>query len=123
MNARHRAIVGYALAGAALLGAGALGLGTLVGPPDAAALRVAGLAAYAVQVPAFAALVGARGSRFFVAWGGGMLVRLGLIGGAGVWLARTQAYPAASLLVGLAGFLFALLLLEPFFFRMGLRSE
>jgi hypothetical protein len=38
---------------------------------------------------------------------------------AGVWVTRTEAYPATALLVSLVGFLFLLLLLEPVFIRKG----
>jgi len=123
MSARRRAIVGYAVVSALAVGLGILGAGLVLGPQDAAAVRTAAVVAYAIQVVSFAALAGARGPVFFLAWGGGTLLRLGAVLVAGVWLARTQAAPPAPLMLGLAGFLFALLLLEPIFFRMGLRSE
>ncbi len=123
MSGRHRAILGYAVASALAVGLGALGAGLLLGPQDAAAVRTAAVAAYGIQVVSFAALASARGPGFFLAWGAGTLLRLGAVLVAGVWLARTQARPPAPLMLGLAGFLFALLLLEPIFFRMGLRSE
>jgi len=123
MRGRQRAILGYAVASGVAVGVGVVGAGWLLGPQDAAAIRVAALAAYAIQVVSFAALASARGPGFFLAWGGGTLLRLGAVLGAAVWLGRTQARPPLPLLLGLAGFLFALLLLEPIFFRMGLRSE
>jgi len=123
MSGRQRAVLGYAVASALAVGLGALGAGLLLGPREAAAVRAAAVAAYGIQVVSFAALASARGPAFFLAWGGGTLLRLGAVLGAGVWLARTQATPPLPLMLGLAGFLFALLLLEPIFFRMGLRSE
>lgn len=123
MSGRERAILGYAVASGLTVGIGVLGASLLLAPRDAAAVRAAALAAYAIQVVSFAALASARGVAFFLAWGGGTLLRLGAVLGAGVWLARTQARPPLPLMLGLAGFLFALLLLEPFFFRMRLRSE
>nr|PZN89612.1 MAG: hypothetical protein DIU52_12300 [bacterium] len=123
MSGRQRAILGYAVASGLAVGLGVLVAAVWLGPQDAAAVRTAAVAAYVIQVVGFAALVSARGARFFVAWGGGTLLRLGAVLAAAVWLARTQARPPAPLMLGLAGFLFVLLLLEPIFFRMGLRSE
>ncbi len=113
-----------------LVGAGAIALVigglALVLPPDAArGVAWMGVAAWVVQSMLFAPLLAARGRRnaFFVAWGGGTLIRLLAIGIAAWWLYRSGALPLAPSLLALAGFLFLLLLLEPVFFRLGLRSE
>lgn len=92
------------------------------------ALRAAGwmgAVAWVVQVAMFAALFASRRRRnaFVAALGGGTLVRLAVLGGAAWWIWRSAALPLAPALLSLAGFLFLLLLLEPVFFRMGLRSE
>lgn len=116
-----RALAGYGLAGAGLVAVvGAVVVWILGGAAVAAVWWAAGVA-YAVQLVAFAALVAVRdrGSAFFAAWGAGMLVRFGLVLGAAVWLARSEAHPPAAALLSLVGFLFLLLLLEPVFFRLG----
>ncbi|HEX7051802.1 MAG TPA: hypothetical protein VF188_16470 [Longimicrobiales bacterium] len=120
-----KALVGYALSGAALAAAGALLVGAMVSPAASAALRWAACVAYGVQLPAFAAMVATRnrGARFLLAWGGGILLRLAVVLGTAWWVARTAAYPPLPLLLGLVGFLLALLLLEPVFFRMGTRTQ
>ncbi len=115
----------YVLAGAALVAFAVAGL-ALVLPPDAMrAVAWMGAAAWVVQSILFAPLLAVRGRRnaFFVAWGGGTLVRLTVIGVGAWWLYRSGALPLAASLLSLAGFLFLLLLLEPVFFRLGLRSE
>lgn len=118
-----RPVLGYALVGAAVLAAVSAGLGQVLDPASARAVwRMAGVA-YVVQVAAFAALwAGRRGRAFFAAWTGGTLVRLGLLLGVAVWLLRTASPAVVATLASLAGFLFFLLLLEPFFFRVGLRG-
>lgn len=120
-----RPVVGYAAAGAVATGAAAA-LAAWLSPARATAgIAWAALAAYGLQVAAFGALwkVRGRANAFFVAWGGGTLVRLGAVLALGLWLARGSADVAAPLLLSFAGFLFVLLLLEPLFFRAGLRNR
>ena len=75
-----------------------------------------------IQVASFAVLAAARvgTNRFLLAWVGGTLVRL-LVVGLGGWalVALGRLAPVPTLL-GLAGFFFVMLLLEPAF--LGLRG-
>lgn len=115
----------YALAAAAVVAlvAGALALVLPAGAVRAVAWT--GALAWVVQVVTFAPLLASRrrGNAFFAALGGGTLARLLVLGVLAWWLWRSGALPLAPALLGFAGFLFLLLLLEPVFFRMGLRSE
>ncbi len=115
----------YVSAGAAVIVLVVAGLALVLSPEAVRAVAWMGALAWLVQSVLFAPLLAARKrlAVFFVAWGGGTLVRLGVIGGAAWWLYRTRALPLAASLLSLAGFLFLLLLLEPVFFRLGLRSE
>jgi hypothetical protein len=119
-----RAFLAYALVAGAVVAVGAAVVGWLA-PSAGRELWFAAALAYPVQLAAFGALVGMRGAGkgFFVAWGGGTLLRLIVVLGAGLWVSQSGSYRAAPLLLGLAGFLFALLLLEPVFFRMGMRGQ
>ena len=119
-----RAVAGYALTGGVLVAAVAAALGAILAPAAGVAVWWAAGLAFVVQVVAFAALVAVRrrGMSFLAAWGGGMLMRLAVVLFAGVWLTRAAALEPAPLLLSLAGFLFVLLLLEPVFFRVGMRS-
>ncbi len=115
----------YALT-AALAVALVAGVLALLLPGEAArAIAWMGMLAWVVQVGTFAPLFAARrrGNAFFAALGGGTVVRLAVLGVAAWALWRSGALPLAPALLALAGFLFLLLLLEPVFFRMGLRSE
>lgn len=84
-------------------------------------LMVAAAIAWTVQTAAFAVLVRFRESArgFLAAWVGGTLVRMGLILLAAWAVVRFPGLPPAPTLLGLAGFFFGLLLLEPLFFGPG----
>jgi len=84
-----------------------------------------GVVAWAVQVALFAPLYAARGrgNAFLAAWGGGTLARFAVVGVAAWWVWRDGRLPLAPALLALAGFLFLFLLIEPVFFRMGLRTR
>jgi len=114
----------YAAVGAAVLVAITVVVAALLGGDAAPALWIAAALAYAVQLPAFALLLGSRGRRlrFLAALAGGMMLRLGAVG-VGVLLVLKDFGPPAPLLLGLAGFVFLLLMLEPVFFRFGVRSR
>jgi hypothetical protein len=118
-------VVGYALAGALLTGLVVLGLGLVLEAESARAVAWMGLIAWALQVPLFAGLVALRSrpGAFFAAWGGGTLARLAAVAVAAVVVARATTVPPAPALLGLAGFFFVLLLLEPVFFRMGMGNR
>ena len=115
----------YALAAAVAVALVCAALGALLRPDALAAVAWMGALAWAVQVTLFTALLAARTRRnaFFAAWAGGTLVRFAVLGAAAWWVWHSRALPLAPALLALAGFLFLLLLLEPVFFRMGLRSE
>lgn len=69
-----------------------------------------------IQVGAFALLATAPAgsNRFLAAWVGGSLVRLVVVG-LGGWALTRAGLPRAPTLLGLAGFFFAMLMLEPVF--------
>ena len=75
--------------------------------------------AFPVQVVAFGLLLRARGepSRFFVWWGVGVLVRIGVVIVVGIVALRIETLGAEALLLSLAGFFFGLLLIEPVFLK------
>ena len=73
-----------------------------------------------IQVAAFTALASAPAgtNRFLAAWVGGTLVRLVVVG-LGGWALIRAGLPRAPTLLGLAGFFFGMLLLEPVFLGLG----
>lgn len=114
----------YAVTGlVAVAAAGAL-LWPWLGEQGRTGLVVAGVVAWGVQVPAFAALVATRSrtKRFLAAWGAGTVVRMAVILLAALAVVRMPALPPMPTLLALAGFLFGLLLLEPVFFRKALHG-
>ncbi len=115
----------YALASAVAVALVCAGLALVLGPEALVAVAWMGALAWAVQVALFAPVLAARHRRnaFLAAWGGGTLARFAVLGAAAWWLWWSRALPLAPSLLSLVGFLFLLLLLEPVFFRMGLRSE
>lgn len=114
-------VAAYGLAGAVLVVAASLAAWLALPPADTRAVWTSGLLALGVQVVAFAALAAVRGSPrgFLAAWAGGVLLRFGVVIAAGLWLVRAAGYPPIASLLSLAGFVFALLLLEPVFLRLG----
>lgn len=120
-----RVLTLYALAAAVAVAAVCAGLGALLRPEALAAVAWMGALAWAVQVALFAPVLAARGrgNAFLAAWAGGTVARFAVLGAAAWWVWHSRALPLAPSLLALAGFLFLLLLLEPVFFRMGLRSE
>jgi len=88
-------------------------------PSARTGLLVAGLVAYPVQIVAFFLLVRfwGSGNRFLLVWVGGTVVRMAVILVAALALTQLGGLPPAPTLLGLAGFFFGLLLLEPFFLR------
>ena len=117
-----RAVLRYAAAGAALVGLGVAVAWPVLDPRGRSGVLVAAAVALAVQVPAFAFLVRGRGrgtTGFLAAWVGGTLVRMGTILAAGLLLLGAAGVPPAPTLLGLAGFFFGLLLLEPLFWGDG----
>jgi hypothetical protein len=91
----------------------------LVSPPARTGILVAALVAYPIQMLAFFLLARFWNDkkRFLLMWAGGTVVRMGVILGAALVLTRVDGLPPAPTLLGLAGFFFGLLLLEPLFLR------
>ena len=116
-----RAVAGYGVAGARASGGGGGAAAAAVGVDAARAVGWWRRWRGRVQLVAFGVLRAVRRNTnlFLAAWTGGTVVRLGLVGVVGFWLWRSRAVPAAPALLGLVGFLFGLLLLEPVFFRVG----
>lgn len=120
-----RAFVGYASLGAAVT---FLLAGVLAGwawPDSAGTIWTVAVLAYTVQLAAFAALqvAGKNQQRFLLAWAGGTVLRLGLLGALAMWLWWSGTEPKAPWLLGLAGMLFPLMLLEPVFLRSWIRES
>jgi hypothetical protein len=92
------------------------------GPGRKGILAAAGLA-LPVQVAAFAALRWgwSRRKHFLAAWAAGMIARVLLVV-VGLVLVLVSGLPPAQTLLGLAGFLFGMLLIEPFFLGKDLRG-
>lgn len=114
-----KAVALYGGAAAVIVAVLAAGVAGLVGGAEPAAVWVAAGIAWAVQVVAFALLVaGRKGPGFVAGWAGGMVLRFAAVGGAAFWLTQTPRYDPATVLVGLVGFMFVLVLLEPLFLRL-----
>lgn len=116
-----RELATYGLAGSLLVGTVLLGA-TWASPPDARlGLWVAGGVALAVQVGATAVRIrfGRRPQRLLLVWVGSAGARLAVVGGVALAVVRQPSLHPVSTLVGLAGFLFALLLLEAVLLRPG----
>jgi hypothetical protein len=82
-------------------------------------VMLAAAVAYPVQVAAFGLLLRARRdpSRFFVWWGAGVMVRIGVVIVIGLVALRIESLGAEALLLSLAGFFFVLLMIEPAFLK------
>jgi hypothetical protein len=109
----------YGAAGALLLGVITLMLWPFLGGPARSGVLIAALIALPVQLVAFAVLARhrGRGEGFMAAWAGGMALRAAAVVVTALVAVRTGTPSAVALLLALAGFLFALLLLEPLYFR------
>ena len=95
------------------------GLWPWLSPSARTGILVAALVAYPIQMMAFFLLVRFwnEGKRFLLVWVGGTVVRMLVILVAALALTRKDGLPPAPTLLGLAGFFFGLLLLEPLFLR------
>jgi len=89
--------------------------------PGRASLLAAAAIAVPVQWASFLFLVGAGGdhTQFLLRWGIGILARLGIVAAVGLLLPRLARFNGSVLILGVCGFFFALLLLEPVFIRSG----
>lgn len=111
----------YAMTGAAALTVIVGGLWPLLDAAGRTGVLLAAAIALPVQVIAFAALVRFRSELegFLVAWLGGTLVRMVILGVAALVVIRSGMDGAVPMLLALAGFFFGLLLLEPIYLRSG----
>jgi hypothetical protein len=107
---------GTALAGCALV---TLALWPFLDPEARRGIVIAAAIALPVQIGAFALLIRYRDNMngFLAIWAGGTLVRMAVVGITAVIVIRSGAAGAVPMLLGLAGFFFGLLLLEPIYFR------
>jgi len=82
---------------------------------------VAACIALPVQIGAFALLIRYRSNMngFLAVWAGGTLVRMAVVGIVAAIAIRSGTAGAVPMLLGLAGFFFGLLLLEPIYYRPG----
>lgn len=109
-------------------GLGLVGIGVIVGAlwpflDEASRLGVlaAAMIAYPVQVIAFGMLLLARRepANFLLWWGLGILLRMGVVIAVGIVVSATDVLPPAATIMGVAGFFFGMLLMEPAFFKSG----
>lgn len=109
----------YAITGLAAVGAVTLALRPFLDASAWEGVVMAGLIALSVQVVAFWLLdrFHRRINGFLAVWAGGTLVRMGVVGVVAFVVVRNEVPGAVALLLALAGFFFALLLLEPMHFR------
>lgn len=113
----------YAAAGVVLVGVIVLLLWPFLGAAARAGVLTAGLIALPVQIAAFSVLVRYRGRTegFMAAWAGGMALRAVAVVIAAVVVVRSGTESAVPLLLALPGFFFALLLIEPIYFKADMK--
>lgn len=109
----------YAAAAVAVVGLGTLVLWPFLEPAGRRGVLVAAAIVLPVQLVAFALLLRFRGrvKGFMAAWAGGMALRALAVGAATLLVVRNGSEGAVPMLLALAGFFFALLVLEPIYFR------
>ncbi len=115
-----RAWLRYAAASAAILAVLALGVAFLMPGTQPAAVWLAAVVAFVVQLGAFALLFIRRGkpSGFMVGWGGGMALRFVAVAGMAAWVSVSERHHPETALLSLVGFVIVLALVEPVFLRM-----
>ncbi|MDT8369476.1 MAG: hypothetical protein RQ745_09740 [Longimicrobiales bacterium] len=121
-----KAFLLYTVIACTVIAGATLGVGATLDPVGRRSLVWAAGIAIPVQLIAFGALLRTRdqGNAFLLAFAGGGAARLGVLGVAGLLVTRMESdLAAAPLMLGLAGYLFALLLLEGLFLRMGARTR
>ena len=114
-----RALGRYALIGLLMIAVAVVALFPFLDDDGRTGILVAAAVAYPVQVVAFGLLLRVRGdpSRFFVWWGAGVAVRVGVVIIIGLVALRIESLGAEVLLLSVAGFFFGLLLIEPAFLK------
>ncbi|MFP3948533.1 MAG: hypothetical protein ACLFWG_07365 [Longimicrobiales bacterium] len=112
-----RSLARYALGALAVLAVAVTGLWPLLDASGRAGLLWAAVAAYPVQLAAFGLMQWGRRhpERFLAAWGVGILARFGVLGVMALAVGRLDGVGTAALVLGLAGFLFVLAMMEPLF--------
>jgi hypothetical protein len=116
---RPRSTIAFAAAAAALIGFSAALL-ALISPASTRALVTSAMAAWVVQVIAFAIARWAvpRPTRpIMTAWGVGMILRFGAVVAYALIAVRALELPPAPALLSFVIFLFVSTLLEPYFLR------
>ncbi len=110
-----RALGRYALTGLLMIAVVVAALFPFLDGEGRRGVLLAAAVAYPVQVAAFGLLLRSRGdpSRFFIWWGAGVAVRIGVVIIVGFVALRIESLGAEALLLSLAGFFFGLLLIEP----------
>ncbi len=95
------------------------GLWPWLSPSARTGILVAALVVYPIQMLAFFLLASFWGDskRFLLVWVGGTVVRMGVILVAALVVTQADGLAPAPTLLGLAGFFFGLVLLEPLFLR------
>lgn len=117
------AITKYLATAALVTGLVAVPLAVWVWPAVPGAIILSAGVAYIVQAISFLILSRSQGSRFLAAWAGGTLLRFATVLLVALFVARSEVLPVAPVLLSLVGFLFLLSLLEPVFYRVGMRSR
>ena len=114
-----RALGRYALTGLLMIAVAVAALFPFLDDDGRTGILIAAAVAYPVQVVAFGLLLRVRGdpSRFFVWWGAGVLLRVGVLVVIGLLALRIESLGVEALLLSLAGFFFGLLLMEPAFLK------
>lgn len=109
----------YATAGTGAVALAVLLFWPFLDPAGRRGVVMAALIALPVQIASYALLQRYRGevNRFLVAWVGGTLLRMVVIGVAAWFVIRSSTEIAIPMLLALASFFFGLLLLEPVYFR------
>jgi hypothetical protein len=118
-----RAWFAYAVAGGVLTLALALSAAAVLSGAALQGVWLSAGVAYGLQLVAFALLLHFRdqAGTFMIGWVAGMMLRFLALFVFTLGVTKYAAYPAAPLLLGLVGFIFVLVLLEPLFLRWDLR--
>ncbi len=113
----------YALQGLVVVLGGTILLWPWLDAGGRRGVAVAGATAYGVQLLAVWLLVRFRDEvrPFILAWAGGMVLRLAALAGLVALVMAGEVLPPAATLLGLVGFLFALLVAE--FFHLGAHAR
>lgn len=114
-----KALGRYAVATILIVGLAVGGLWPFLDGAGRASLLLASGIALPVQWASFLLVVRSLGdsTQFLLRWAIGVLARMGLVAAVGLLLPRMGDLDGPVLLLSLCGFFFALLLLEPLFFR------